>query len=173
MQLKHLNEAFDHKITGGSDSLWQCYPNGRYIDYASEYAEISAVFNSQTGQVYEIECYPLVTSGEFYRWVDPIVNQAVLDEYSTRGLDPSKAIDDDKWVDLETEEDILEKSKAVFNNLPYDKRISVPLILSEAELSKLMLIAHHSDVTLNQLVTSILEDTIAKAKAEQKGLNRE
>jgi DNA-binding PucR family transcriptional regulator len=42
----------------------------------------------------------------------------------------------------------------------YDSRVQVPLELSEDELFRLMTMAHERDITLNQLVTDVIQRVI-------------
>ena len=81
-------------------------------------------------------------------------------EAKRRTVDPDQAWDDVKWIDLETEEDFLQKASAIFNGLDFDTRIIVPIDLPSDELFKLMQLAHERDITLNQMVTEMLEEVI-------------
>ena len=61
---------------------------------------------------------------------------------------------------MEVEEDFLEKATAMFNGQEWNTDIMVPLDLSKEELFQLMMIAHEKNITLNQLVTEILQNVI-------------
>lgn len=77
-----------------------------------------------------------------------------------RFVDPNVAWDDVKWVDLETEEDFLEKATAIFNGQPFDERIIVPIDLDDETLLQLSRAAHERDITLNKMIELALQDTI-------------
>jgi hypothetical protein len=91
----------------------------------------------------------------------------MFDEASYRNVDCDMAWDNIKWVDLETEQDFLEKANAIFKGQPYDTRVSVPLDLNDEELFAMMKLAHQRDITLNQLMVEVLQAAIDSNKQEQ------
>jgi predicted HTH domain antitoxin len=78
---------------------------------------------------------------------DVFGNQVDDDEY---------AWDDVKYIDLDTDNDFIEKAKAIVNYLPYDTRIEVELDLTNTEELNLMRMAHEADKTVNEFVQDIL-----------------
>ena len=70
------------------------------------------------------------------------------------------AWDDIEYVDLESDDDFIEKMTAILNNEPYDTRVSIPITLEDDELFNLMMIAHSMDLTFNQLVEHALAQAI-------------
>jgi len=165
MHLSKVNEALNHRITGGSEYQWNCYGyNVRFLDFESEYAHASVLFDTVTQEVYEAN----VTAKEDgddnlpgpYRWLNPNTKDQYLEECKTRGIDPHNAWDNTNWIDLEVEEDFLEKANAIFENLPFDKRVTVPLDLDDYTVLQLALEAHKRDVTLNQMVEIVLQKAI-------------
>lgn len=161
MQLKQVNDVLDHKITNGSDFLWNCYGStARFLDYSSEFAEATVIFDSTTQEIYEATITSNDLSKQPYRWLNPNTKQDFLDECHNKELNPALAWDDTEYIDLETEEDFFEKAHAVFNNLPYDERVQLPLDLTTDELHDLMKLAHERDITLNQLIAEILLNAI-------------
>ena len=83
-------------------------------------------------------------------------------EAADRNVDPNVAWDDVKWVDLETEEDFIEKATAMFKGEKFDTRIQVPLDLDNDTMLKLTMEAHKRDITLNQMVEEVLRNVIAE-----------
>ena len=171
MYLSDLNEAFDHRISGGDEYLWHCYPNGRFLEYKSDYAWVSAIFNTETQEVYEVTVSIDTSTWEPdvrpYRWLNPEFKDAHDAEAKERNIDPSVAWDDVKWIDLESADDFLEKALAIFNgDDSFDKRILVPLDLNEDEILKIALMAHKRDVTLNKMVEEIIQLAIEKHKED-------
>lgn len=164
MHLSKVNEALDHKITGGSEFYWTCWDDARYLDYESEYAHVSVVFNTQTQEVYTAEINDKANQVKPYRWMNPIYKQAYLDEAKEKNVDPNQAWDDTKWYDLETVEDWLDKASAIMRGEDFDTRVQVPLTLDKEELYKLMEMAHERDITLNRMVETILEEMIERHK---------
>lgn len=167
MKLGQINEAMDHKITEGSEYQWQCWDNARYLDYESDYAGVSIVYNTKTQEVYQAEVSATDDDSiRPYRWLNPKYKEAMIAEAEERKVDPDQAWDDVKWCDLETEQDWIEKATAVFNGEEFDERIQVPLDLEKDELFKLMEMAHERDVTLNKMVEIILQNMIDNRKYE-------
>jgi hypothetical protein len=165
MHLSKVNEALSHRITGGSDYQWGCYgPNVRFLDFESEYAHASVVFDTATQEVYEATIDSKNESTKPYRWISPEFKYAYLDEAKERGVDPQHAWDNVKWIDLEVHEDFLTKAEAIFNGEDFDTRVQVPLELEREELYRLMTMAHERDITLNELVEDILWNVIKSEK---------
>ena len=79
MFLKQMNEQMDHRIIGGSEYGWSCFPNGRILDYESDYAYVSTIFDTATGLVYEATVTfkeDPTPNAKPYRWLDPDFKQA-------------------------------------------------------------------------------------------------
>jgi len=163
MQLKDVNESLDHRISGGSEYGWKCYgENARYLDYESDYATGSCVFDTKTHEVYEASVELKESEQRPYRWLNPLFKHVMYEEALYRTVDADQAWDDVKWIDLETSEDFLEKANSMFNGKEFDTRVSVPLDLSNDELFAMMKLAHEKDITLNQLMVEILQAVIDK-----------
>jgi hypothetical protein len=161
MHLSKVNEALDHRIVGGSEYQWECYGfDVRFLDYESDHAHATVVFDTITQTVYEATVNSKDESVRPYRWLNPDTKQEYLDECKDRNIDPNEAWDDVKWIDLETVEDFLNKASAIFNDEVFDERVQVPLDLERDELFRLMQMAHERDITLNQLVEEILQKVI-------------
>ena len=168
MHLSKVNEALEHRITGGSEFCWSCWPEARYIDFESAFAHASVVINTRTQEIYSAdvsvkrEMWPEDRAP--YRWMNPLFKDSYVAEAVERGVDPNQAWDDVKWVDLEVAEDWLEKAGAILRGEEFDTRIQVPIDLSDNELLQLMMMAHRQDKTFNDFVTEILEQQLEKLK---------
>lgn len=163
-------ELVKYRITEGSEYCWECYGYDAYCldswngDHNGH--SFSIIFDTRTQEVYEVQAHDYANN-RAYRYVNPAYNAARIAESKERGVDPDEAWDDLRYVDLETEEDWLEKAEHIFEGWEYDTRVEVPLTLENEELFQLMKIAHEKDVTLNQLVEQILLDEINRRKAEE------
>jgi hypothetical protein len=161
--LKHFMEVVDYKVTEGSDYCWQCYgPNAYRLDSWNQDQDghsISIVFDTRTHVVYEANAYDY-SRNRAYRLINPDYKFGHDDEAAGRGVNVNQAWDDVNYVDLETDEDFLEKSRAIVANEDYDTRVEVPLNLPDDQLFDLMKLAHEQDKTLNQLVEDILRNVI-------------
>lgn len=160
-----MNDALGHKIVGGDTYCWNCYgPNARGLEYESEFAHASIVFDSKTQEVYEAIIHDKDNKVKPYRWLNPKTKQSYIDECKEKNVDPFLAWDETKWVDLETEEDFLEKAEAIFTGKSFDERVQIPLDLDRDELYTLMEMAHKQDITLNQMVEQILWNVLNAEK---------
>jgi hypothetical protein len=150
--LKEWMELVDYRITEGSDynlyshnayalSSW----NGEQDGYSME-----VVFDTKTQVVYCVEACDY-TNNRAYR----LINSDYKD------VDEStKAWDDTEWIELEVDDDFIQKCLAIKAGEDYDTRISVPLDLDDDMMFDLMKLAHERDITLNELVTIALEESI-------------
>ena len=169
MHLSKVNEALAHRITGGSDYQWSCYgPDVRFLDYESDHAHASVLFDTLTQEIYEATVSSKDDSVRPYRWLNPETKQDYLAEAKEKGIDPNNAWDDVNWCDLETVEDFLEKAEAIFNGESFDTRVQVPIELDDSELFQLMKMAHERDITFNKLVEEILWGVINTEKNKVK-----
>ena len=166
MQLSEVNKVFQHKITGGGDYGWSCYGFDTWsIDYSSKYAHGYVVFDVGTGTVREVSVSPNVDellgkSIKPYRYIDPAYRDAHDSEAKSRNIDPDEAWDDVKWIDLEVEEDFLDKAAKMFDGVSFDTRIVVPLDLDNDTMLTLAMEAHKRDITLNEMVELVLVEAI-------------
>lgn len=168
MHLSKVNEALNHHIIGGSEYQWDCYgPDVRYLDYESDYAHASVLFNILTQEVYEATVTSKDESVRPYRWFNPETKQDYIDECNQRGIDPKNAWDNVDWCDLETVDDFLDKAEAIFHGEEFDSRVQVPIELSDTELLEFMKLAHERDITFNQLVEEALWDAIEAFNADK------
>ena len=167
MKLNQINEALSHQITGGSDYHWNCFPDARYLDYESEYAHVSILYSTIDQTVYQADTsikrdvWP--NDERFdkpYRWTNPAFKDDYLNEAKERNVDPNQAWDEVKWIELETDEDFLEKAKAMFEGNYWDTRIQIPVDLDNDTILKLSMEAHKRDITLNKMIEIILQDMI-------------
>ena len=164
MKLSEVNQALDHKITSGSEYQWNCYPDGRYLDYESDYAHVSVIYSTVDQTIYQAEISVKREAWDEdkkpYRWLNPDYKDALYKESKKRKIDPDIAWDDVKWIDLEMEEDFLEKATAIFNGEEYDTRVKIEFDLDDSSILKLATEAHKRDITLNKMIEIILQEVI-------------
>ena len=164
--LKDYLECISYRITEGSDYLWKCYGSNVYqLDSGSSYGEntVSAVFDKKTQMVYQLEAWDYANRRS-YRWVDPDYISALKAEHTKRGFPFENSIDDEKFIDIDSVTDILQKAKAIANGDEYDTRTIIELNFDDAELFVAMKMAHEMDITFNKLVEAALKSVIDKAK---------
>lgn len=164
MELSKALEALDYKIAGGSEHCWTCYGfDARYLDFESDYAHASIIFDTKNQTVYCAEINGK-ENDHSYRWLNPEYKQNYLDECKEKNVDPNNAWDNHAWADLETAEDWLTKASAITRGLDFDKRVVVPLDLDDDTLFLLFTEAHKRDVTLNEMVEIILQEAINRQR---------
>lgn len=156
--LKEWMELVDYKITEGSDffnnvpdlyclTSW----NGEQDGWSCE-----IVFAPKEDQrVYCVEVCDYKRN-RAYRVIDSALNA------------DSQAWDDTKWTDLEADEDFLEKAQAIINEEDYDTRVQVPVNLPDDILFDLMKMAHDRDITLNNLVETIIKEEMDRLEEIKK-----
>ena len=164
MKLNEVNEALDHKITSGSEYHWNCYPDGRYLDYESDFAHVSVLYSTVDQTVYQAEVSVKREAWDEdkkpYRWLNPDYVEDFYKESEKRQVDTDIAWDDVKWIDLEMEEDFLEKATAIFNGEECDTRVQFPIDIDDELILKLSMEAHKRDITLNKMIEIILQEVI-------------
>jgi hypothetical protein len=168
--IKDFMETVDYKITEGSEYSWRCFgPDARSMDswngrWDSEGHTMTMVFDTKTQVVYQMEAWDYKNERE-YRWMNPDFKEAYEAESVHRGIDANESLDGRKFIDLETEADMLEKARAIVLGEDYDSRISIPLDMPDDELLVLMKMAHAQDITFNQLMVNVLQGAIDPHKA--------
>ena len=167
MNLSNINKVFSHRIVSGAEYHWDCYgPNTRYLDFESEYAHGSALYDTVTLEVYEANVNDKADNYR-YRWLNPQTVDSYIDECKAKGIDYKNAWDSCEWVDLDLEEDFLEKARAVFEGKPFDNRIQVPLELEDDVFLELAKQAHSRDITINKMVELVLQHAIDEHKSKK------
>ncbi len=160
--LKQWMETCSYRITEGSSYGWDCYGNDAYSldswNGDQDGHTTSIVFDTRTQEVYEVYVCDY-RRNRAYRLINPAYKEAHDAEVKDRDID-DEAWDCVKFVDLETDEDFIEKAEAIMNDEEYDTRVQVPLTLPDDSLFQLMKMAHEKDVTLNQMVEALLRDAI-------------
>jgi len=152
--LKEWMEVSNYRITEGSD----------YYAYGGAYAltswsgsqagySLEIIFDPKTQVVYEVQACDY-KHNRAYRLINEDHKEESRDD---------EAWDDVKWIDLEVDDDWIQKALSIVAGEDYDTRVSVPIDLSDAELLTYMKLAHERDITFNQLVEQALRQAIDRA----------
>ena len=170
--MKEWMELVGYRITEGSEYTWQCYGSDAYAlnswngVHGNGGWSANIVFSTKSQKVYEAEICDY-TNERAYRLINPKYKDKHDQEGIQRGKFENQAWDDVDYIDLETEEDLLEKLVAIVNGEDYDTRVQVPVDFSDDELLKYMKLAHERDMTFNQLVEEALRAAIEKYKLDE------
>ena len=152
--LKEWMEVSNYRITEGSD----------YNAYGGAYAltswngdqdgySLEIIFDQKTQTVYEVQACDY-QHNRAYRLINDAHKQVGRDD---------EAWDDTRWIDLEADDDWIQKAQAIVAGRDYDTRITVPIDLTDQELLALMKLAHERDVTLNHLIDQVLREAMGLA----------
>lgn len=165
ISLKQFMETVGYRITEGGEYGWQCYGSDAYhLDSWNgepDSHSFCIVFDTKTQAVYEAQAHDYANN-RAYRLINPDYAKANKKEAKRRGVSRREAWDDVDYVDLETDEDWLDKAQAIANGLDYDSRVDVPLDLEDELVFEMMKQAHEKDITLNQYVELILKQAMDK-----------
>jgi hypothetical protein len=161
--VKEFMEIVDYRITEGSDYCWHCYgPNAYCLDSWNgdqDGHSLSIVFDTKTQEVYEVQAHDY-RHNRAYRLTNPEYLSSRDDEARERGVDKKEAWDDLEYVDLDVDDDFIQKALAIVAEEDYDTRVSVPVDFTDEELLMYMKMAHDRDMTFNQFVEEALRAAI-------------
>ena len=159
--MKEWMELVDYKITEGSEyyanektlyslSSW----NGKHDGYS-----FNIIFDPSEDQlVYAVEA------------CDYKNNRAYRRKIAGYPYDSEEAWDDVNFIDLEDDDDFIQKCLAIKAGEDYDTRVSIPIEFADEELLKYMTIAHERDITFNQLIEQALREAIADYERDPEGM---
>lgn len=159
------------RITEGSEYGYSCYGDRPYYlsywngKHGTDEVSTSIVYDRDTFETYEADVFDGVKN-KTYTWRHP----DYVDAYNKEASEYLADYDEPEWpnVILESLDDFVEKATAILAGKEYDERVKVPLNLENDELFKLMLMAHEKDVTLNQFITTVLEEQLNRLSTETK-----
>lgn len=164
--MQDFMEVVDYRITEGSDYLWTCFGDDAKPYSLSAWNQehdgwsFNIVFDTGTQDVYMVEAcdykhnraYRLINPD----WVQDYRNYAKA--HNPEFID--QAWDDVDFVDLESDDDWIQKALAIRAGEDYDTRVSIPLDIPEQELMLLFKAAHERDMTFNEFVEEALRNAI-------------
>jgi hypothetical protein len=163
MQLAQYLKLINYELGSTSKYLWKAFgPNAFYFDYhkTHKHSEISVVADIATQRVYKAMVIDSVRNKQ-YMWIDPEFRDDYKYESESRNCNPLQAYDAVNYVELETENDWLEKARAIYLGEPYDERVVIPLDLPDDLLLSSMMRAHELDITFNEYVERCIKTFIA------------
>jgi hypothetical protein len=159
LTVKEWMELVDFRITEGSDYCWRCFGDNPYSlsSWNGDHDgwSFNIVFDTKTQVVYTMEVCDYARS-RAYRMINPDYKFAHDQEAKQHNVSAKEAWDECDFVDLEEDDDFIQKALAIRDGVDYDTRVSVPLTVPDDVLFELMKKAHEQDITLNQLVEDVL-----------------
>lgn len=173
--LRQFMEVVGYRITEGSNYCWNCYGDRAYSldswDGDQDGHSLTITFDTVTQEVYEVQAHDY-RRNRAYRLINPEYKAAHDSESASRGVNINEAWEDVNYVDLEVDEDWLQKAKAIVSDEDYDTRVSVPVDFTDEELLTYMKLAHERDITFNQLVEEALREAIEAYKNDPEGFKQ-
>jgi len=165
--MKEWMEVVGYRITEGSDYTWECFGTHAYTldswngDHNGH--SFSITFDTKTQEVFEVMAHDYLHS-RAYRMINPDYAKKHKKECKRRDCNLDEAWEDVNYVDLDVDDDFIQKALAIKAGEDYDTRVSVPVEFSDEELLRYMKIAHDRDITFNQLVEEALKQAIDEFK---------
>ncbi len=170
LTVKEFMELVDYRITEGSDYGWQCFGPDAYSlsSWNGDHDgwSFNIVFDTKTQVVYTAEVCDYARN-RAYRLMNPDYKQEHDEEAKQHNVSAKEAWDEVNFIDLEEDDDFMQKGLAIRDGVDYDTRVNVPLTLPDDVLFELMKRAHEQDITLNQLVEEIMWVAIRAEEAKQ------
>jgi hypothetical protein len=170
--LKEWMELVDYKITEGSDYGWQCYgPNSFTLDswngvHGKGGYSFSIVFSTKSQKIYEVTVCDY-TNDRAYRMINPKFQEKHRKEAENLSVNLNQAWDDVDYVDLEIDDDFIQKCLAIRAGEDYSTDVSVPLDLPDDLLMFAFKAAHEQNITFNEYVNQALRSLIDKVNNGQ------
>lgn len=169
LTVKEWMELVEYRITEGDSYGWRCFGdkafslsawNGDHNGWS-----MNMVFDTDTQTVYTVEVCDY-KNDRAYRIINPDYKQVHDAEALSRGINAKEAWDEVDYVDLDVDDDFIQKGLAIRDGEDYDTRVSVELDLADDVLFQMMQLAHERDITFNQLVESALREAIDQAQRD-------
>ena len=161
--MKEFMELVDYRITEGSNYGWQCYGDNAYMmdswNGEQDGHSFTVIFDTKDQTVYEVQAHDYVHD-RAYRMINEDFLKKMKKESKRRDVNRAEAWDDVRYIDLEVDDDFIQKCLAIRAGEDYDTRVSVPIDMSDADLLVFMKMAHERDITFNELVEEALRQAI-------------
>lgn len=170
--MKEWMELVEYRITEGSAYGWQCYGSNAYMldSWNGEHDghSFSIIFDSKDQTVYEVQAHDYVYN-RAYRMINEDFQKKNRKEAKRRDVNRAEAWDDVDYVDLDVDDDFIQKCLAIRAGEDYDTRVTFPIDIPEAELLVLFKAAHELDMTFNEFVEEALKDALKRAELDPEG----
>jgi len=163
--MKEWMELVDYKITEGSDYGWSCYgPNAYQLSSWNGLHDkggwsFNIVFSTKTQKVYEVEVCDY-TRNRAYRMIAENKREKHAKEAKRHLVNLNEAWDDVEYVDLEVDDDFIQKCLAIKAGEDYSTDVLLPLDLPEDLLMFAFKCAHEENMTFNDWMNKMLKEFI-------------
>jgi hypothetical protein len=166
--MKEWMELVNYRITEGSAFCWNCYGSDSYSldswNGEQDGHSFTVIFDTKDQTVYEVQAHDFVHN-RAYRMINPDFQKKARKEARKRDVDRDQAWDDVNYIDLEVDDDFIQKCLAIASGEEYDTRVQVPIDFSDEDLLKYMKMAHDRDMTFNAFIEEALRHALEEVKA--------
>ena len=165
--MKEWMELVDYKITEGDTFGWSCYgPNAYQLSswngiHGKGGYSFNIVFSTKTHKVYEVTVCDY-TNDRAYRMIAENKQDKHRKEADAHQVNMNEAWDDVEYVDLEVDDDFIQKCLAIKAGEDYSTDVSVPLNLPDDLLMFAFKSAHEENITFNEWMNKMLREFIDK-----------
>lgn len=161
ISMKEWMELVDYRITEGSDFGWECYGADAYMldswNGKQDGHSFTIIFDTKDQTVYEVQAHDYVHN-RAYRMINTDFQKKVKKEAKRRNVNRDEAWDDVDYVDLEVDDDFIQKCLSIKAGEDYSTDISVPVDLPDDLLLEAALNAHRQNITLNEYINNALRE---------------
>lgn len=161
IDLKKWMEIVNYRITEGSDYFWGRERTKAYSldswNSDQDGHSFTIIFDTNTQEVFEVQAHDY-SRNRAYRLINPAYSHSSEEE----GHQDSDKIawDEVEYVDLEEDDDWIEKAIAIQAGKDYDTRVQLSLNFTDEEALKYMRLAHEQDMTFNDWVNKVLSEQL-------------
>ena len=168
--MKEFMELVDYRITQALQLALEKLANNAYMmdswNGEQDGHSFTVIFDTKDQTVYEVQAHDYVHD-RAYRMINEDFLKKMKKESKRRDVNRAEAWDDVRYIDLEVDDDFIQKCLAIRAGEDYDTRVSIPLDFSDEELLQYMKMAHERDITFNKLVEEALRRAIEQHGIEQ------
>jgi hypothetical protein len=166
--LKEWMEIVDYRITEGSNYCWECYgPNAYMLDSWNgdqDGHSFTIIFDTKDQTVYEVQAHDYVHN-RAYRMVNEDFQKKMKKEAKRRDVSKKEAWDNVDYIDLDVDDDFIQKCLAIAAGEDYDTRVQMEVDFSDEDLLQYMKMAHERDMTFNEFVEEALRHALVEVEA--------
>jgi hypothetical protein len=158
--MKEWMELVDYRITEGSSYDWECFGTHAYSldswngDHNGH--SFCITFDQKTQEVYEVQAHDYKYQ-RAYRMINPDYYKKHKKECKRKGINLHEAWDNVDYVDLEVDDDYIQKVLAIKSGEEYDTSVLVPLNLPDDLLMFAFKAAHEENMTFNDWMNKMLK----------------
>ena len=173
--MKEWMELVDYKITEGDSYGWTCFgPNSYQLSswngiHGKGGYSFNIVFSTKSHKVYCVEVCDY-TNDRAYRMINPDYVKKHEKEAKNRDVNMNEAWDDVDYIDLEVDDDFIQKCLSIKAGEDYENTVSVPIDLPDDLLLEAAMNAHRQNITLNKYINNALRELVDEFKQDPEAL---